>query len=121
VEAMFENHWLATEGLVRALPVSEAVLEALPHTFDRWDGRGLTGARGPEIAPAARLVILTDVIEIVHRVSGPGAAVAVARERAGTQFDPALVELLAAEADDLFAELEARASWDGLLAAEPGP
>ena len=34
------------------------------------------------------------------------AAVAVARERSGTQFDPALVELFCAEAPALFGDID---------------
>ena len=41
----------------------------------------------------ARLVNLADVVEVYHRTGGVEAAVAVARERSGTQFDPALVDV----------------------------
>jgi len=121
VEDMFENHWRATEALARSLDLPLGVLEALPHTFDRWDGRGLTGARGEAIARAARLVTLSDVVEIVHRTAGAAAAVAVARDRSGTQFDPAAVERFAQDAPRVFADLEAAASWDAVVDAEPGP
>ncbi len=39
VEAMFENHWTATEGLAKALGLPPGVLLALEHTFERWMGR----------------------------------------------------------------------------------
>ena len=42
----------------------------------------------------ARLVNLADVVEVYHRTGGVEAAVAVARERSGTQFDPELVEIV---------------------------
>ena len=48
----------------------------------------------------ARLVNLADVVEVYHRTGGVEAAVAVARERSGTQFDPALVEVFSSEAPD---------------------
>ncbi len=51
---------------------------------------GLTGADG--LAPAIRLVHLADSIEAFHHAGGAEAAVHVARERRGTQFDPALVD-----------------------------
>jgi hypothetical protein len=47
VDAMFENHWIATEGLARALGLGRPVLDSLSQTFERWDGRGLYGLRGP--------------------------------------------------------------------------
>ena len=42
-------------------------------------------------------------VEVYHRSAGVDAAIAVARERSGTQFDPALVDLFCAEAPTLLA------------------
>ena len=39
------------------------------------------------------------------------AAVAVARERSGTQFDPALVDVFCAEAPTLFDDIDAATTW----------
>lgn len=119
-EAMFENHWLAVESLVHALGLFDGVLDGLGHTFERWDGRGLLRARREQIGLPARLVTLADVVEIVHRSGGVDAAVTVARERSGTQFDPALVELFAADADAVLADLDSASTWELVLAAEPG-
>lgn len=49
LDAMFENHWRATEGLAGALGLGDPVLHSLGHTFERWDGRGLRGARAGSI------------------------------------------------------------------------
>jgi len=120
VQEMMENHWLATNELATRLELGEEVRDSLYQTFERWDGKGVPAqARGPEIAPAARLVSLADVVEVFHRAGGVEAAVAVARERSGTQFDPELVELFCAEAPEVFAELESVASWDAVIGAEP--
>ena len=54
----------------------------------------------------ARLVNLADVVEVYHRTGGVDAAVAVARERSGTQFDPALVDVFCAEAPTLFGDID---------------
>ena len=48
--------------------------------------------RSPRVM-ASRLINLADVVEVFRRAGGVGAAVAVARERSGTQFDPELVEV----------------------------
>jgi putative nucleotidyltransferase with HDIG domain len=120
VQEMMENHWIATNELATRLELGDEVRDSLYQTFERWDGRGVPAeARGPEIAPAARLVSFADVVEVFHRAGGVEAAVAVARERSGTQFDPELVKLFCAEAPDVFAEIEAVASWDAVIAAEP--
>src|SRR5438094_385652 len=67
----------------------------------------------------SRLVNLADVVEVYHRSGGVEAAVAVARARSGTQFDPALVELFCREAPMLFDDLDSSGSWDAVIAAEP--
>src|SRR5262245_40988157 len=88
-----ENHWLATNAFATALGLSREVRDGLYQTFERWDGKGVPAeARGDQILMAARLVNLADVVEVFHRSGGVDAAVAVARERSGTQFDPSLVE-----------------------------
>jgi HD-GYP domain-containing protein (c-di-GMP phosphodiesterase class II) len=76
-------------------------------------------ARGEEILVPARLVTLADVVEAFHRSGGVEAAVAVARERRGTQFDPALVDLFCAEAPRLFSEIESVTTWRAVIDAEP--
>jgi HD-GYP domain-containing protein (c-di-GMP phosphodiesterase class II) len=117
---MLENHWLATNELATQLKLGPAVCAGLYQTFERWDGKGVPGEAEREgITLAARLVNLADVVEVFHRAGGVEAAKSVARERSGTQFDPALVELFCAEAPALFNELESVASWDAVIAAEP--
>jgi HD-GYP domain-containing protein (c-di-GMP phosphodiesterase class II) len=117
---MVQNHWAATNELAAGLELGDAVRDSLYQTFERWDGKGAPAeARGAQIRVAARLVNLADVVEVFHRAGGIEAAVAVARERSGTQFDPELVDLFCAEAPSLFAELDAATSWDAVIAAEP--
>jgi HD-GYP domain-containing protein (c-di-GMP phosphodiesterase class II) len=120
-EKMLETHWLAADGLAASLGLNQQIRKSVEQTFERWDGRGAPrGAKGEEIIVTSRLVCLADVVEVFHRVGGVDAAVAVARERSGTQFDPALVEVFCAGAAALFDDLDASASWDAVVAAEPG-
>jgi HD-GYP domain-containing protein (c-di-GMP phosphodiesterase class II)/DNA-binding CsgD family transcriptional regulator len=119
-QAMIENHWLATNDLAAGLGLAPEVRRSLYQTFERWDGRGVPAeAKGEEILVPARLVTLADVVESFHRSGGVDAAVAVARERRGTQFDPALVDLFCAEAPRLFGEIEAVTTWRAVIDAEP--
>jgi HD-GYP domain-containing protein (c-di-GMP phosphodiesterase class II) len=119
-DVMFENHWRAADALAEQLGLGQAVRDSLAQTFERWDGKGVpTGARADELLIATRLVNLADVVEVFHRAGGTEAAVAVARARRGTQFDPGLVDLLEAEADDLFAELDSVTSWDAVMSVAP--
>jgi HD-GYP domain-containing protein (c-di-GMP phosphodiesterase class II)/DNA-binding CsgD family transcriptional regulator len=117
---MLENHWLATNQLAAALGLGEEVREGLYQTFERWDGKGVPAeAKGEELLIPARLVTLADVVEIYHRTGGVEAAVAVARERSGSQFDPGLVDVFCAEAPVLFEDIDAATTWHAVIEAEP--
>lgn len=117
---MIANHWLATNELAARLGLAPDVRQALYQTFERWDGNGVPAeVKGEEILVPARLVTLADVVEIYHRTGGVSAAVAVARARSGSQFDPALVDLFCSEAPVLFAEIEAVTTWSAVIDAEP--
>jgi HD-GYP domain-containing protein (c-di-GMP phosphodiesterase class II) len=52
-------------------------------------------------------------------VAGTAAACALARERAGKQFDPALAELLVRDAEAIFEGLDAVGQWQSVIAEEP--
>jgi HD-GYP domain-containing protein (c-di-GMP phosphodiesterase class II) len=115
-----ENHWLATNAFATALGLSREVRDGLYQTFERWDGKGVPAeTRGEEILMAARLVNLADVVEVFHRAGGVDAAVAVARERSGSQFDPALVEAFCADAAQVLGDIDAATTWGAVIDAEP--
>jgi HD-GYP domain-containing protein (c-di-GMP phosphodiesterase class II) len=119
-EAMLDNHWTAADNLAARLGLDQRVRDSIEQTFERWDGRGVPrGARGEEILLAARLVAVADVVEVFHRAGGVGAAVEVAMQRRGTQFDPAIADLFAADAPALCADLDDASAWDAVIAAEP--
>ena len=88
--ALAENHYLATDQLAARLGLGEQVRASLRQSYERWDGKGAYGLRGDQIAMSSRLINLADVVEVFRRTGGVDAAVAVARERSGTQFDPDL-------------------------------
>jgi HD-GYP domain-containing protein (c-di-GMP phosphodiesterase class II)/DNA-binding CsgD family transcriptional regulator len=117
---MIANHFWAAGDLADRLGLGENVRRPVGQTFERWDGRGLpSGIRGDEIDLTARIVNLADVVEIYHRAGGLDAAAEVARARRGTQFDPALVDLLCAEGAALFEGLDGTTRWDAVIDAEP--
>jgi HD-GYP domain-containing protein (c-di-GMP phosphodiesterase class II) len=64
-------------------------------------------------------VNLADVVEVYQRTGGVDAAVAVARERSGSQFDPELVEVFCADAPLLFSDLDSLTTWPAVIDAEP--
>jgi HD-GYP domain-containing protein (c-di-GMP phosphodiesterase class II) len=129
-----QGHCTVTSTLAAQLGLPEETSVAVRQFFARWDGKGVPrGVRGEQIALAVRLFHLADVIEVHHRGGGVSAALAVARSRSGSQFDPKLVdafcsaaaEILPAPTDEydahqLFSQepaLEGRLSDDDLDAA----
>ncbi|MFC1405564.1 MULTISPECIES: HD domain-containing phosphohydrolase [Streptacidiphilus] len=118
--AILSNHWQAADALAAQLGLTPGVRACVEQTFERWDGRGAPkGARGEQILLTARLVNLADVVVAYHRSAGTQAAVAVARERRGTQFDPAVVDAFTACAEELMADLDG--GWDQVQRAAPAP
>jgi HD-GYP domain-containing protein (c-di-GMP phosphodiesterase class II) len=77
------------------------------------------GSTGGQILVTSRLVQLADVVTFFHRSWGVEAAIAVARDRRGTQFDPALVDLFCREAPALLHDLDQVSNWETVIAAEP--
>ena len=118
-ESMLENHWRASDELMLRLGLDQLVRDTVEQSFERWDGRGVPkGIGGDDILMTARLVNLADVVEVFELTGGVEAAVAVARDRAGTQFDPELVELFASVAPSLFDEIDTVEPWPTVLATE---
>ena len=121
VDGMLANHWYAADMLARRLGLGQEVCDTIGQTFERWDGKGIPhGTKGEDLLLPARIVALANVVEVYHRTSGDDGAVSVARERSGTQFDPALADLVAAEAPMLFEDLDLATSWGAVIDAEPG-
>jgi HD-GYP domain-containing protein (c-di-GMP phosphodiesterase class II) len=120
-EAM-SAHCQVAAAIAGRLGLGPEVQEPLLHVFSRWDGTGIPGGTGGEELPMAiRLVHVAALAEVYHRGGGGvDAAIAVARDRAGGQFDPRLVEAFTDCARELLDGLAEESSWDAVIAAEPG-
>ena len=115
-----------------ALPVGERARRAArarattsPAACCRPSSAGTAGAcpgwsGGEDLAPAIRLVHLADNIEAFHHTGGVEAALDVARQRRGTQFDPDLVDCFCrpARRDPRRARTAIQA-WDEVIALDP--
>jgi len=102
------------------LGLDRAVSDALLQVFERWDGKGAPRQlAGEQLILPVRVVHLCEIAEVYHRRGGVDAAIEVARKRGGSHFDPALVELFCAKADELLAELDEEPSWRVVIEREP--
>lgn len=118
---MIRSHCASSAALARHVGLPEDVSRTLEFAFERYDGGGLPeGCTGAQIPLEMKIVQLADIAEVHHRVRGVGGAVAMARERRGRQFDPAVVDAFLAAPEPILAAAEDADAWDAAIAAAPG-
>ena len=118
---LFEIRCARSAAIARALGMSEATARAVHAMDEHWDGGGHPqGLRGENIPLAARIIGLSQVVEIFWGVTGPERALEMAEQRRGRWFDPALVDCLKSIASpSLWSSLEASDLNAMVAAAEP--
>ena len=115
------GHCEVAERLAERLSLSAGVRRNLGQLYERHDGRGLPrGLKGEAIAPAVRIVSFAQDAIILRAAFGEEAAHAKLRARAGSAYDPQLVDRYLKRADELTAGLD-DVTWDDVLALEPEP
>ena len=120
VADMVNQHAAMTQALGAQLGLQDQVLDALGAAYETWDGRGWPGAySGADIPLAARIAQLAEFVEVGYRAGGVEAAKSVARERAETQFDPELAELICANGETILSGLDDVDTWAAVIDAEP--
>jgi HD-GYP domain-containing protein (c-di-GMP phosphodiesterase class II) len=120
LDGMISQHARLARTLAEQLELPGAVREGVGAAYEQWDGHGWPGLlKAGAIPVAARIAQLAEFMEVAHRVSGVAGATALARRRAGRQFDPDLAALLCSHAGEIFGGLEAAPAWRTVIAAEP--
>jgi HD-GYP domain-containing protein (c-di-GMP phosphodiesterase class II) len=120
LDGMISQHARLARVLAEQLGLPPGTRSAIGACYEQWDGRGWPGElKAGAIPVAARIAQLAEFMEVAHRVRGVEGARALARSRSGRQFDPGLAALLCAEADKVFADLDAVPAWRTVIAAEP--
>ena len=120
LDGMILRHAAFTRTLAEQLGLPGEVCEAVGTAYEQWDGRGWPGQLRAEAVPmAARIAMLSEYVEVAHRVGGVEAALALARRRGGRQFDPGLASLLCTRAEGILGGLEAIPAWKAVIASEP--
>jgi putative nucleotidyltransferase with HDIG domain len=83
--------------VARKVGLGEHTATAIAQLDEHWDGRGYPlGLAGEAISVLGRILSLAQTMEVFWQRGGADAACAVARERRGTWFDPALVDTVGA-------------------------
>jgi HD-GYP domain-containing protein (c-di-GMP phosphodiesterase class II) len=112
------GHCVAAGLLAAEMGLPKPVQDALGNAFERWDGKGgPTRAAGEAIPVEARIALFADILEVHHRLGGLDAATRLARNRRGTQFDPAVVDAFLADPDPILAQPDD--VWSAALAEAP--
>ncbi|MFL6204186.1 MAG: HD domain-containing phosphohydrolase [Acidimicrobiales bacterium] len=120
IDGMINGHAQLARQLGEELCLGDGVLLALATSYERWDGKGYPGELSGDAIPlASRITHLAEFMEVAHRTGDVDEALALARRRSGKQFDPALVEVVCADAEKVFYGLDDLASWDAVIDAEP--
>jgi HD-GYP domain-containing protein (c-di-GMP phosphodiesterase class II) len=120
VDDMIAHHAGIARTMAEQLSLPDDVVAALGAAYERWDGRGWPGElEGEEIPLASRLAQIAEYIEVANRLGGVGAVKQLARERRGGDFDPALADLVEAEADVILSDLDTVGVWSAVIDAEP--
>ncbi|HEX7262659.1 MAG TPA: HD domain-containing phosphohydrolase [Candidatus Dormibacteraeota bacterium] len=119
---LIRSHCLSAGMFAERLGLGADVQAVLPQAFERWDGSGLpAGLAGEQLSPAMRIVHLADILEVHHRLGGPGRAVKVAKRRSGTKFDPRLVDLFCQQSTEILAGLDVDDVWQAVVDEAPAP
>ena len=103
------------------LDLGPAIRAALGQCHEQWNGKGPRGLSGDALSMPIRLYQVARDAEVFSRTGGLDAALAVARDRSGKQYDPRIVEAFIPRAPLLLHRLESESTWDAVLAAEPVP
>ncbi len=120
VAGMIDQHAEMAQMLATDLGLGDGVVRALGSAYEMWDGSGWPGERrGEEIPVAARIAQFAEFVEVAHRLDGVRAAVELAEQRSGGQFDPVLAGILGESPEQVLDGAGAIGAWDAVIGAEP--
>jgi HD-GYP domain-containing protein (c-di-GMP phosphodiesterase class II)/DNA-binding CsgD family transcriptional regulator len=120
LDGMVERHAAIARALADRLGLPGVVQEAVGSSYEQWDGKGWPeGLAGDAIPVASRLAQFAEFVEVAHRLGGNDAALALADERGGKQFEPGLSAALRADPEAILGGLDSAHTWSAVIEAEP--
>jgi HD-GYP domain-containing protein (c-di-GMP phosphodiesterase class II)/DNA-binding CsgD family transcriptional regulator len=120
LDGMVARHSEVARALAERLGLPDAVQAAVAASYEQWDGKGWPrGLAGDRIPAAARLTQFAEFVEVAHRVGGIDAALELAEQREGLQFDPGLSAALRADPEEILGGLDSTHTWSAVIDAEP--
>jgi HD-GYP domain-containing protein (c-di-GMP phosphodiesterase class II) len=109
-------------SIARRLRFDERVAQGIHSLDEHWNGQGRPERlAGADIPMYSRIALLAQVVDVFHTEGGVAAALAEAKHRSGSWFDPGLVErLLTIGPDDpLWERLTSPGLAEHVFAEEP--
>ena len=109
--------------IARQIGMSEATAQGIRSLDEHWNGAGYPdGRKGEEIPLLARIMNVSQTMEVFASAHGPAAAVAVISERSGTWFDPEIARLVRHLQKDeaLWLRVSSKNAREYALQMEPG-
>jgi putative nucleotidyltransferase with HDIG domain len=109
--------------IARSIGLNDAVADAIRDLDEHWDGGGFAaGRKGEEISILARIMNVSQTMEVFASRSEPQEAIDAVVERRGRWFDPEIVRAVQSLADDrgLWRQFAAANFREYVLALEPG-
>ncbi|HEX8741677.1 MAG TPA: diguanylate cyclase [Thermoleophilaceae bacterium] len=111
--AMIKQHTVVGERILAVAPALRSIGKLVRYSHERWDGTGYPDRlRGDEIPLGARIIAVCDAFDAMttDRPYQPAVPLDEAldelRRCAGTQFDPAVVEVFCEEAEAVLSDIE---------------
>jgi HD-GYP domain-containing protein (c-di-GMP phosphodiesterase class II) len=120
LDGMIARHAELAGSLAAEIGLPAEVQAGIVTSYERWDGRGWPGKlREAAIPLASRVAQIAEYIEVAHRIGGEDAAVALARKRRNSQFDPDLADLIVTDPVGILGKLSGTDTWDAVIDGEP--
>jgi len=109
--------------IVRQIGMSEATAQAIRSLDEHWNGAGYPdGRKGNEIPLLARIINVSQTLEVFASQRSPSEAVQVISQRSGTWFDPEIARVVRSlkNDDSLWLRVRSKDAREYALQMEPG-